>query len=592
VADTFSIIETNSRAGRDLLATLRVEGFVALVGSAISIWKPCDLPPGTEVTDSLATLLSASATTPADVGALIKATAFEHAMDACQRKEQLGDNLLSIYQAATPNDLHGAFAKLCDQGIIEHIVTTNYDTCLEAACGLMVPSKRGAIQCLVTEADAERLDSTRPVIFKVHGCAARDTTRGKQQRSMVFTLGREGLLAPWKRRLLYRLLAGRNLLVCGYSGLDFEICPELANLHAKIVWNCRGTVTAPSLKDNARRVLNDSAGTALVGDMRDVLGLLTSGTSITADRAPTVGGLERRLTTGLTPWDVDVWRAVLFSGIGCATEAIRHGEDMLERAGVDAERRADALHGLGRGLFHNGRYEQASQRYREAVTDARRSGNRERALGITLDLAEAERCAGHWLRAWRTVKSVQRDLKPSEDWLRAVVSLRKVLILRLWYQLASRLWLRPVASRIRSHCRRLLTQVVAQAKEGAWLELQQCELWATRLGIPFKEIYSGPLNPLPSHQGYGQLGYIVAETMAKRDALQAGEPSTPISELEATLKQASDLGAGAEAWKLAWVIVRKKGRKALSTERRSEAFRMWRQCEYTILMRLFLLVSS
>ncbi len=591
MTDTFSTIEACSPAGRELLARLRAEGFVALVGSAVSMWKPCDLPPGMEVTDSLATLLSASATVPSDVSALIKASAFEHATDACQRKEQVGDNLLALYRAGTPNDLHGAFARLCDEGIVEHIVTTNYDPCLEGACGLVAPAQRGAIQCVVTESDAERLDPTRPVLFKIHGCAVRDSVRGTGPRSMVFTLGREGQLAPWKRRLLYRLLAGRNLLVCGYSGLDFEICTELQGLHAQIVWNCRGTAIAPDLKDNARRVLNASGGTALVGDMRKVLGFLASGMPIMADRTPMVGGLERKLGAGLTPWDLDVWRAVLFSGIGCATEAVRHGEDMLTRAGVDAEHRADALHGLGRGLFHKGYYEQAARRYGEAAVEALRSGNRERALGITLDLAEAERCAGHWLRAWRTITRVERDLKPSEDWLRAMVSLRRVLILRLWHQLASKLWLRPVASRIRSHCKRLLAQVVAEAKEGSWLELQQCELWATRLGIPFKEIYSGPLSPLPSREGYGQLGYLVAEAMAKRDALRTGESSPTTVELAATLKRACDLGAGAEAWKLAWVIVRKRGRKALSRDRRSEAVRMWWQCEYTLPMRLFLLVS-
>ena len=557
----------------------------------MSMWKPCDLPPGMEVTNSLAGLLSATAASPADVGALIKATAFEHAMDACPQKEQLGDNLLALYREATPNALHGAFAKLVGEGVVEHIVTTNYDPCLDVACALAALPSRGAVQSVVIESDAATLDVTRPLLFKIHGCAARDSTRGPGPRSMVFTLGREGQLPTWKRRLLYRLLAGRNLLVCGYSGLDFEICPEVPGLHVKIVWNCRDSGAGPDLKDNARRVLNASGGIALVGDMSEVVGLLAWGKPIVADRAPMVGGLEPKLAAGITPWDLDVWRAVLFSSIGCATEAIRHGDAMLARAGADAERRVDAFHGLGRGLFHRGCYEQAARRYREAVEEATRSGNRTKALGITLDQAEAERCAGHWVRAWRTIARVERDLKPDEEWLRAVVSLRKVLVLRLWYQLANTFWLWPVASRIRNECKQLLAYVVGKAKEGAWLELQQCEMWATRLGIPFKEIYSGPLNPLPSREGYRQLGYVVAETMAIRDALQAGGPAPPSAELEEVVRRACDLGAGAEAWKLAWVIVRKKGRKVLPPGLRSAAVRLWWQCEYTLPMRILLLVS-
>jgi hypothetical protein len=319
---TFSVLDVGSSEGRHVLAKLRAEGFSALIGSAVSMWKPCDLPPGMEVTDSLAGLLSASAAVPTEVDALIKATAFEHAMNACPRKEQLGDNLISLYRTATPNELHGAFAKLCSQGVVEHIVTPNYDPCLEAASALVVPPGRGPVQCVVMDPDVQKLDAARPVLFKIHGCAVRDAARGTDQRSMVYTLGREGQLASWKRRLLYRLLSGRNLFVCGYSGLDFEICPELPGLHASIVWNCRFTAAGPDLKDNARRVLNTGGGTALVGDMREVLGLLAVGSPIATDRALAVGGLERKLGAGLTPWDLDVWRAVLFSGIGCATEAV------------------------------------------------------------------------------------------------------------------------------------------------------------------------------------------------------------------------------------------------------------------------------
>jgi hypothetical protein len=82
----------------------------------------------------------------------------------------------------------------------------------------------------------------------------------------------------------------------------------------------------------------------------------------------------------------------------------------------------------------------------------------------------------------------------------------------------------------------------------------------------------------------------VAETMAIRDAIQAGGTAPTPAELEEKVKRACDLGAGAEAWKLTWVIVRKRGRKALPRQLRSRALRMWWQCEYTLPMRLFLLV--
>ena len=49
-------LEAGSSAGANRVGRLRAEGRVALVGSAVSMWEPCDLPPGKEVTDSLASL--------------------------------------------------------------------------------------------------------------------------------------------------------------------------------------------------------------------------------------------------------------------------------------------------------------------------------------------------------------------------------------------------------------------------------------------------------------------------------------------------------------------------------------------------------
>src|SRR5207244_716893 len=116
---------------------------------------------------------------------------------------------------------------------------------------------------IVTESEAQNIRSLQAAIFKIHGCVEHDQHRKPgEDRTMIYTLGREGELPPWKRRILYRLVAGRRLLVCGYSGRDFEICPELARLNADIVWNIR---KSENLTPNARRVLTAANGTALVG---------------------------------------------------------------------------------------------------------------------------------------------------------------------------------------------------------------------------------------------------------------------------------------------------------------------------------------
>ncbi|HIG17356.1 MAG TPA: hypothetical protein EYQ31_08725, partial [Candidatus Handelsmanbacteria bacterium] len=50
---------------------------------------------------------------------------------------------------------------------------------------------------------------------------------------MVFQLSQEGALPDWKRQMLARILKGRDVVVMGYSGLDFDICPILFGLEYK-----------------------------------------------------------------------------------------------------------------------------------------------------------------------------------------------------------------------------------------------------------------------------------------------------------------------------------------------------------------------
>jgi hypothetical protein len=55
---------------------------------------------------------------------------------------------------------------------------------------------------------------------------------------MVCRLSEEGLLPRWKKDVLVKNLSGRHLVVLCYSGLDFEICPEILNIQLhSLIWN-------------------------------------------------------------------------------------------------------------------------------------------------------------------------------------------------------------------------------------------------------------------------------------------------------------------------------------------------------------------
>ena len=168
--------------------------------------------------------------------------------------------------------------------------------------------------------------------------------------------------------------------------------------------------------------------------------------------------------------------------------------------------------------------------------------------------------------------------------------LRQCLVLRHDLQVAEMLRWHGRATGIREQMQMLLANVAGDcAARGAWLELQQCELWAARARIPFRLIYTGPMNPLPSRQGYRQLGYALAESMATRDAMAGGE-SVDDKELHDRIADIAQLGASAELWKLSWVARRRKGRGFLTPGEHRQAVRSWRTCEYTFWLRVFLLL--
>jgi hypothetical protein len=260
----------DSPKGSDYLTNIRRNGgVVALLGSFISTWHPSNMPSGQRVTDALADVIAHKTVSPRSVVLnRIRNSAFEHLMERYPKSSLLKPIVAKAFYPTPPNPVHEAYAYLLNKGIVEHLITTNYDVGLEAACSAICSPERMP-QVVVTDKDFSCVDDTRPVLFKIHGCAS----PGKEN-SIVLTLGGEGEMPGWKRELLERLVNGKNLLVSGYSGLDFEICPELTRLTpSSVTWNSYfdPSTTDDALTANAKRVLQGSEGALLVGDMNQML---------------------------------------------------------------------------------------------------------------------------------------------------------------------------------------------------------------------------------------------------------------------------------------------------------------------------------
>ena len=578
------LINIETADGDRLIDNLRSSGFVALTGSAVSLFEPANLPSGLAVTNALASLLAEPVLSHKDtIKKLIQNCAFEHILESCPDHERIGDNLMRLYAKGKPNRLHELIAELVKRGVIRHIITTNYDPCIEQAFNAVGV----AHDIVLAENTAKDVSGRRPIIFKVHGCARIDLSRPRDSaRSMIYTLSGEGVLPSWKRDLLRQLLVDSNLLVCGYSGLDFELCPEIAAIRPRVIWNARpGRNGMPDLRDNATRVVEETGGTVLCADMSDLISRLAGQSRPSLSPGTRLPDLCDSVGDGLTDWDLNVWRITLFSGIGCASEGIRLGKLMVMESGGDRNKRLAALHGLGRALFHGGYYISAAERYQEAILVASSSRNQTAATAMELQVMEAERCAGAWRSAWNRADRIERNA--CEHWLMVVLMLRRVLILGQRYQLLRFFGMRESSKTIRYQSKQLLKKVISAAVErGAWLELQQCKMWSEQLDIDFRDLYDGPLQPLPSEKGYVQLGYFVAVSMALRKALQENSRMVSTCELRNALDTAWEIGAGAELWKLTWMTIRRRRFKALNLRRILRGFQVWLNCQYTIAMRL------
>jgi hypothetical protein len=512
-------VRVDDADGTRLLESLRAEGFVALFGSGVSGWKPSTYPLGAAVTAGVARFLTTGTTHfAATVERLIGRAAFEHVLEGCPEEDRsiLCNNIVNLYDPdpkPEPNPIHKSIASLIATGTIRHAVTTNYDSAIEDACRAL-SGTRAAARIVAIVPPAPPITDTTPIILKIHGCAATDRRRAPGvEPTIVFHLAQEGVLCDWKRNLLAGLTSDRTLVVCGYSGLDFEICPELELLSGRIrrlVWN-----TQPgALTENAHQVLERLDGIRLVGDMKCVFDRLDRD-----HRGPhrrSEGGFDSsscewnkvqpdattKIVQGLDSWTADRWRLDLFASIGCGIEGANLARAMGERLdrgewrGCEAESqrlRYWVRHGLGRALFHQGAYIGAARWYSSASDLAAQMGWSDGLFRAQMDAAEAERVAGQWFRSWRRVNNATRPKHHG-------VFLRKALLLHACLQCVPGR-LRRILRRIGAYPTARLTDLLRAAAAGALdvgarLDYQQAELLAAAHGIPRSALLGGkPASP-------------------------------------------------------------------------------------------------
>ena len=126
---------------------------------------------------------------------------------------------LKVVNLGKPNLNHRIIAELIRRNIVNNVITTNFDEYLDV-------EMQNTSKVIVNPPDSSQKGG-KSVLFKIHGTVS-------DPESMQFALEHTQALPEWKTKLLNDCLAGRPLLISGYSGYDDDIFPVLRQLVEKL----------------------------------------------------------------------------------------------------------------------------------------------------------------------------------------------------------------------------------------------------------------------------------------------------------------------------------------------------------------------
>jgi hypothetical protein len=574
----------------ELNALFTGQKLVAIVGSGVSIWQPTNLPSGVAVGQSLFRVLFEQipelVNHSTGLESLFKQLPFENIMEACPENAVLRKLLKELYSTRRYNPIHELLAQLITTKTIDTAITTNYDCCLEEA---LLDSGSTQVMRVITEAEALSLLPGQQVYFKIHGTA--DDVAGE---SLVFQLGQEGALPSWKRSLLHKITDASTLLIMGYSGLDFEICPELRKLNVKqIIWNYRSET---EITHNAREVIRTKTGQILIGDMRELLSRIFR--PVQAHLGSATIDVDQLFRTTFTNDTLDLWRVRLLNVLSYGAASSQIIKKLLNANPSNAARRVDIMREHARSLHYRGAYKSSARTYEEAAIIAE-AGElpSEEVFHFFLEVSDSWRCYGAFSRAGRALakaESFASKMNITRPDLIAALKLKEILLLRRNYQLAGLIRIRYLQEHIKQKAEPLFVSAAeALLLSGQWFNFQQLRLWADRFGFPPSitrppDYYEAP----PPRQGYEHLGFPMAQMMVFRDEIDSKRrPIDDEAEREAVEKAdlAEALELRAEVWKINYLLIKKFPRQR-TVMRLCKFLNSFMQCEYSPTMRALLLL--
>jgi hypothetical protein len=515
----------------------RDAGIVFLVGSFVSTFAPTNLPTGIATTKALwnRILRSSDQDCLGKDFADLEHVPFEAIMQCYPKQSAVKPIIQKLYCEAGPNEVHRRLVSSLQSGTAKGLITTNYDLAFDSVLQgnpdvITIVDDLGLASFRTA---TSRLAAPPSVFFKIHGTAAVGYSN-----TIVCDLNAEGWLKPWKRELLREMVYGRALILIGYSGSDFDLCPELAEFtkQAHTVWLQHKPGQA---RPNSRRVLDRTGGIAVIGDLVEFLERILN----EKIKLPTSETREVDLSvfdTTLT----DEWRVNLLSWIACPSLLLRSIKDLTS---CESSLRLAVY-------AHSGRYGDAVcelERESQSPKSSVEQGFRRR-----IHLAGAKFIYGQHLRGWRMLNEVSKELSAdsaSEDLRTLVIEVRMMMYMR-GAQIARALRLDRLLVHIQKVADSLYSEALTTLQQlGEWGRLEALQQNAERIGVARSDAL-----PLPTRSGYNSLGLISMHAIVERDWIRSGSWRLTSEQERRALRnqeQATRYGWHHEAWKLSWILL-------------------------------------
>ena len=527
-------------------------GNVLFLGSAISLWNPSSIPTGQHIRRTIYKCLGFEEILDGDhkdllpyLSEILERFPFELLMDRCPIKSRVKEILFDFFRTFhNPNPVHKQLASMFIEGKVEAIITPNYDTCLEEAIYQLDPSYEFV---KVSLQEHMKTHFSKNVIFKIHG-----SVDDSDLDSIIFMMRQEGRLDDWKRILFRNLISGKNILVIGYSGFDFDICPEIPLAKPnKIYWNF---LSKEDISLNAIDVSQKIGTRFLIGDMRELINKL--GYPVNAEfgksYAKHLKNLETALFNEIPDMYKKLWRLKIFNSISFNEIVIQESKELIDSAPTNSFL-VEVLSEKATALSNGGWYQQAALVYEEATMIAKKNGL-ERDYRVKSDLA-----AHSWLAHGKRYKYWEWNRRAKRATQRAQVNYgvesNQIQSLRDWYRLLKK-WKFPFFTTIlREHAHSLIEELGPKIhKQGNWHGINRLQKLAADFDIPLNNIsIIGEYDLNPVELGYHQVAMPIGQMIAYRKSVEISETSNSENLFnygKYLLRQAIVLGIYAEVWKL------------------------------------------